>query len=312
VIATNGGFFDTRSGACYGNIFSDGSIVQEARIHRNVNFGLLKDGRWAVGYYDISDWRNNSRVEQVVSGVVLLVREGRNYVQESLQEDDMSVQETGSGFSTILSARTAIGHTADGKLLLLTISGRSYQRGANLMQMAELMISYGAQNAVNLDGGGSATFVQNLAVSNQVSDRCPVPNEREFCCERKITTITCVHDREERTCPANCNGHCSCNDGSCVCDPTFHGFTCKEQEQQERGESSGLMWLVLVALCVSVLGNVALAAQTLSNWCSEGLQGASRRRDGHELVAMELNVADTEIEVEGADCPGSLDSRNPH
>ena len=81
--------------------------------------------------------------------MVWIVRDGKNYVSKSVEEDDMTVQETGGGFANIKSARSAIGHTANGELLLLTIGGKSYRSGADLHQMAELMIRYGAQNAIN-------------------------------------------------------------------------------------------------------------------------------------------------------------------
>ena len=50
------------------------------------------------------------------------MRNGQDFVQGSELEEDMSVQETGSGFSEIISARSAIGVTASGKLVLMTIS----------------------------------------------------------------------------------------------------------------------------------------------------------------------------------------------
>ena len=100
-VATNAGYFNThhawpKQGGCFGNIVTDGVVVQHG-LHRNVNFGLLADGRWAVGYYNVEDWGNgSSRLEQVVSGVVWLVRDGVNYVSKSISEDDMEVQETGA------------------------------------------------------------------------------------------------------------------------------------------------------------------------------------------------------------------------
>ena len=41
----------------------------------------------------------------------------------------------------------------------------------NLVEFAKLLKSYGAVNAINLDGGGSATFVVNGTVVNYPSDK---------------------------------------------------------------------------------------------------------------------------------------------
>jgi hypothetical protein len=57
--------------------------------------------------------------------------------------------------------RTAIGFTADKKTMIMAVvDGRQAQsRGMSQQEMAELMLSLGAHNALNLDGGGSSTMV---------------------------------------------------------------------------------------------------------------------------------------------------------
>ncbi|MFZ9965365.1 MAG: phosphodiester glycosidase family protein [Steroidobacteraceae bacterium] len=56
--------------------------------------------------------------------------------------------------------RTAAGRTVDGKLILMVVDGRqSSSRGVNLQELAGLMASAGAVDALNLDGGGSSTMV---------------------------------------------------------------------------------------------------------------------------------------------------------
>lgn len=68
-------------------------------------------------------------------------------------------------------ARTAVGITALGKLLLVTVDGGSRQNpGMTLPEMGDLMVSLGAQDAMNLDGGGSATMVVGGRIVNAPSD----------------------------------------------------------------------------------------------------------------------------------------------
>ncbi len=68
-----------------------------------------------------------------------------------------------------LNPRTAIGQRADGAILLLVINGRSLESlGATLDDLAEIMLSYGAVNASNLDGGSSSIMImgdENLTAS---------------------------------------------------------------------------------------------------------------------------------------------------
>lgn len=56
--------------------------------------------------------------------------------------------------------RTAAGHAADGDLIIMVVDGRQpASRGVNLTELARLMRSAGAVDALNLDGGGSSTLV---------------------------------------------------------------------------------------------------------------------------------------------------------
>lgn len=68
--------------------------------------------------------------------------------------------------------RTAVGVTADDRLLLVVVDGRQpgYSVGMTLRELADLMKSLGAQNAINLDGGGSTTMWVNGMVANRPSD----------------------------------------------------------------------------------------------------------------------------------------------
>ena len=72
--------------------------------------------------------------------------------------------------------RTAVGATADGRLLIVTVDGRQpgHSVGMSLRELAELFVRLGARSAINLDGGGSTTMVIDGTVVNRVSD----PQER--------------------------------------------------------------------------------------------------------------------------------------
>lgn len=77
------------------------------------------------------------------------------------------------GFSSEKHPRTAVGYTQDRRfLIMMVVDGRrpDYSRGVDLIELAELMLSFECYDAVNMDGGGSSTMVINNEVVNQPSD----------------------------------------------------------------------------------------------------------------------------------------------
>ncbi len=68
--------------------------------------------------------------------------------------------------------RSAVGVTADGTLLMVVVDGRQpgYSAGMTLRELSTFMLSLGAVNAMNLDGGGSSVMWVNGLVVNRPSD----------------------------------------------------------------------------------------------------------------------------------------------
>ncbi|MFU8872097.1 phosphodiester glycosidase family protein [Micromonospora sp. SL4-19] len=85
-----------------------------------------------------------------------------------------------------LAPRTSVGFSADGrKMIMLTVDGRQVDsRGVTQTELGRMMVELGAQNALNLDGGGSSTLLARepgaaaVQVENSPSDGAerPVPN----------------------------------------------------------------------------------------------------------------------------------------
>jgi hypothetical protein len=86
----------------------------------------------------------------------------------------------GAGFANGRHPRTAVGIARDGRrLLLVVVDGRQkpYSDGMTLRELADVMRSLGARDAINLDGGGSTTLVYGepgtpgtLRIANRPSD----------------------------------------------------------------------------------------------------------------------------------------------
>ena len=74
--------------------------------------------------------------------------------------------------------RTAMGYTADDRLIILVIEGRNANAaGATLVQTAQILRELGCIEALNLDGGGSSCLLVNGKETIRVSDgsQRPVP-----------------------------------------------------------------------------------------------------------------------------------------
>ena len=82
------------------------------------------------------------------------IQYGASYGPVLVSNGQMPDESTLSGG---LNPRTAIGQRADGAMLLLVIDGRQViSLGATYYDIAEIMLSFGAVNAINLDGGSSS------------------------------------------------------------------------------------------------------------------------------------------------------------
>ncbi|XP_047455851.1 N-acetylglucosamine-1-phosphodiester alpha-N-acetylglucosaminidase [Mugil cephalus] len=223
--AQNGGFFNTGSGQCLGNIVSNEKMVQDSGGVQNAQFGIRKDGSLVFGYLSQDDVLDQSNpFVQLISGVVWLLRSGEIYINQSLEAECNKTQETGTlrTFVDVVSARTAVGHDAEGNLILFHIDGQTGIRGMSLWEVAEFLKKYGVINAINLDGGGSSTYVVDGSLASYPSDHCK--QDDRWRCARRVSTILCVHQRHCH--PANCSGHGDCVDGHCWCQEGWKGAAC--------------------------------------------------------------------------------------
>jgi hypothetical protein len=78
-----------------------------------------------------------------------------------------------------LHPRSAIGYARNGRYLyLVVVDGRQplYSEGATLAELADVMVSLGAQYAMNLDGGGSSTLVVEDVHGNPRILNSPIDN----------------------------------------------------------------------------------------------------------------------------------------
>ena len=100
-------------------------------------------------------------VAATIGGTPILVRNGVRWFADD-----------GSSLMRERNPRTMVGWTGSGTILLVTVDGRDpgVSVGMTLAEAAALMIRLGVTDAINLDGGGSTSFVVGGRVANRPSD----------------------------------------------------------------------------------------------------------------------------------------------
>lgn len=104
-------------------------------------------------------------VEDIVGGVPQLVKNGKVDITWEQEKTTKSFVETRH-------PRTAVAKLKDGKFMMITVDGRSESSGGiSLYDLADYLLSLGAVDAMNLDGGGSTTMFLDGKVVNHPSDK---------------------------------------------------------------------------------------------------------------------------------------------
>ncbi len=144
-----GGFEDEKGfgngGTPIGYVIHDGVLAFGSNGSYGCVVGFDGNGKLIVGNMTAGAALQKGVREAVTFGPALVVN-----------GEPAPVAGTGGG----LNPRTAIGQRADGAVLLLVIDGRqSHSLGASYKDCRDVMMSYGAVNAANLDGGSSTLMI---------------------------------------------------------------------------------------------------------------------------------------------------------
>jgi len=165
VAAINADGFDMKTGQPGGLLVMDG--VEYNPINKSGFFGITKEGKAIIG---TTDEYNEIYKDELRDGVgafgVTLVKDGKIAVSKS------------TDYYASRASRTAVGITKTGKVVFMVLDGRQEPRscGGSMEEIAQIMLEAGCYVAVNLDGGGSTTFVskpegeEELTVTSNPSD----------------------------------------------------------------------------------------------------------------------------------------------
>ena len=159
ILAVNGDYYGANS---KGYVIRNGVVYRDTvrEDSSNGDLAIYKDGSFKVIYED------QISAEQLVNdGVVNLLAFGPALVENGEIAVDTNT-EVGQAMAS--NPRTAIGIIDENHYIIVVSDGRtSESEGLSLYQLAEVMKSYGAKTAYNLDGGGSSTLYFNGQVINK-------------------------------------------------------------------------------------------------------------------------------------------------
>jgi exopolysaccharide biosynthesis protein len=176
VLAINaGGFYDpdwnSTGGVPHGVVISDGKLVAN-NIRANNSGGIIgfnKENKLILSRMSATKAISQGIRDAVDFGPFLIVNGKSSFINGNGGWGD--------------APRTAIGQRADGIVLFLVIDGRQVGSiGADMGDLAQVMMDYGAINAANLDGGTSTAMSLNGQIINSprngnFQERTrPVPN----------------------------------------------------------------------------------------------------------------------------------------
>jgi len=131
-------------------------------IKANGFFGITKEGKAVIGSSKEYNEIYRGQMAEAVGGFgTRLVEDGK-----------IATTARGSYHS-----RTAVGITGSGKVVMMVLDGRQeLSVGGDMLDLAHIMLDAGCVDAINLDGGGSSTYVakqpgdENLSLMNNPSD----------------------------------------------------------------------------------------------------------------------------------------------
>ena len=169
----NADFFNLTTGAPTGLLVVDGRLLTPATNNSVLAFdssGAAHVGRFSMRAGMMAPFYPR----EAVGGRQMIVRDST--VPAGLDTAG------GVGFGATRHPRTAAGVSRDGRRLwLVVVDGRQkpYSDGMTLPELGTLMLALGAHDALNLDGGGSTTFVFADPAHNGALEIANHPSDKE-------------------------------------------------------------------------------------------------------------------------------------
>ncbi len=158
IASINGDGYNMSTGEPGGLLIMDGKEYHP--IDGGGFFGILEDGTAVIGTQAEYNSIYKDRVKEGIGGFgITLIKDGEIAVK------------TNSNYFKDRASRTAVGITRTGKVVFMVLDGRQepISCGGDAMEIAQIMFEAGCVNAINLDGGGSTTYVAKLEGADEIA-----------------------------------------------------------------------------------------------------------------------------------------------
>ena len=162
LLGINGGGFSDPGNSSAGGT-PTGITISDGKLITNGQYGTNNQGGGIIGFTndDVLVLLKNKTAQEALN---MGVRDAVSWGPFLIVNGKPSFIRGNGGWG--YAARSAIGQRADGIVLLLVIdSNATRTKGADMVDLAEIMQNYGAINAANLDGGTSSVMVMPKAIA---------------------------------------------------------------------------------------------------------------------------------------------------
>ena len=169
VASTNASYYNVSTGQPTGAFVMEGVNVNGNNAGNSYNFfAIMKDGTAMIG--SKGTWSQYAdSVQEAIGGWTMLIKDGK--ICDGLSESKYP--------------RSTVGIKADGNVVLMVADGNQspYSVGLTYKEQAEIMYSLGCVDAVELDGGGSATYAAKLEGTDEIV-------VRNSCCDGTVRSVS--------------------------------------------------------------------------------------------------------------------------
>ena len=177
VAAVNGDFYNMGTGEPTGSLVMNGEVIKENKATNY--FAVLNDGTAVIRTGAL-----HGDEKEAIGGSTLIIVDGE-------------IPEMSGDYNTTKQPRTAVGIKEDGTVVFVVADGRQapYSSGYTLLELANKMLELGCVSAMNLDGGGSTTYLAKYAGEDELTlANSPADGE-----ERSVSTSLLIVSASEAT-----------------------------------------------------------------------------------------------------------------
>ncbi|MBQ7922069.1 MAG: phosphodiester glycosidase family protein [Clostridia bacterium] len=156
IVATNADGYNMSTGEPGGLLVMDGQ--EWHAVDKDGFFAILNDGSAMIGTQEDYETYKHLIRDAVGGFGAVLIKDGKINVTKN------------ANYTATRASRTAVGIKEDGSVVMMVLDGRQqpFSAGGAIEEIAQIMLDAGCVHAINLDGGGSTTYLSKPAGSDEL------------------------------------------------------------------------------------------------------------------------------------------------